>query len=64
MEDERVSYSLDDKIVKYLADRGVTGASVHEGTITIGDYTKTINGVVSKRKLDAIIEEYKATEHA
>lgn len=59
-----MSYNLDNKIIKYLADRGVAGAKVHEGTITIGDYTKTINGVVSKRKLDAIIEEYKATEHA
>lgn len=59
-----MSYSLDDKIIKYLADRGVDGAKVHEGTITIGDYTKTINGVVNKKKLDAIIEEYKATDHA
>jgi PII-like signaling protein len=59
-----MSYSLDDKIIKYLADRGVKGATVHEGTITAGKVSKTINGVVTKAKLDAIIEEYKATDHA
>ena len=58
-----MTYSLNDKIIRYLEGKGVSGASVHEGKITIGDFTRTINGVVNKRKLDAIVEEYKAKDH-
>lgn len=59
-----MSYSLDEKIVSYLHRKGIPGALVHEGTITIGNYSKTINGVVNKAKLDAIVEEYKAANRA
>jgi len=55
-----MSYSLNDKIISYLASKGVTDVKVHEGKITIGDFTRTINGVVSSAKLDVIVEEYEA----
>jgi hypothetical protein len=63
-----MSYSLDDKITNYLSDHGVAGARVHEAIIVMptqsGEIHRRVQGVVTKAKLDAIIEEYKATDHA
>jgi hypothetical protein len=63
-----MSYSLDDKITTYLSDHGVAGARVHEAIIVMptqsGEIHRRVQGVVTKAKLDAIIEEYKATDHA
>lgn len=56
-----MTYSLDEKIKKYLASHGVIGAEVHEGTISLPNgFSKTIDGVANKRKLDEIIVEYKS----
>lgn len=55
-----MAYSLNNKIIRYLESKGIDGATIHEGTITISDFTRTINGVVSKQKLDAVIADYNA----
>lgn len=58
-----MAYSLDEKIIKYLEDRGVGGASILEAVIVIptpnGELHRLIQGVINSDKLDAIIAEYK-----
>ncbi len=58
-----MAYSLDEKIIAYLEERGAVGARVHETVIVIptptGEMHHRIQGVINSTKLDAIIDEYK-----
>ncbi len=58
-----MAYSLDEKIIRYLEERGAVGASIRETLIVIptptGELHRRILGVINSDKLDAIIDEYK-----
>ena len=59
-----MTYSLNDKIISYLEDNGISGARFKDGILSLpNDSHVKIAGVVSSTKLDAIIKEYKEQNH-
>lgn len=59
-----MSYSLDDKITRYLEDKGIPGARVKELIIVLplgenGEWHRKISGVINAAKLDIVIDAYR-----
>jgi hypothetical protein len=54
----RGPYSLDDKVARQLAARGVV-ATVRDGVITVGDVTVPVGGAITHAKLDMLAERIK-----
>lgn len=61
-----MTYSLSNKITRYLESKGVKGARIQESIIAIptengGEMHRKITGLITTAKLDAIIAEYRST---
>lgn len=59
-----MAYSLDAKIISYLAGKGIADATMDGSTLVIGDFRHVLRGFVTSEKLDRIVAEYRASADA
>lgn len=63
-----MSYSLGDKILRIVREKGVPGAYIADGTLVLPSNDENIKfavtGVVTRPKLDAIVNEWKAKQQS